>query len=140
MVDEVPSNALVVVTVGVNDVTALTHLDRWREDLDTVIDRLERRGAERVVFAGLPPMGSFPAIPRPLRDWVGLRSTMLDDALGEVVARHTGVRRLRFDGEVRSGAMASDGYHPGVAGYAGWARALAAIALTPAEEIRPTDS
>lgn len=129
MIEELGRADLVVVTVGVNDVTALTRLDRWRDDLEAVIDRLERRGVERTVLAGLPPMGTFPALPRPLRDWIGVRSRMLDDALGEVVAERPGVRRLRFDGAVRRGAMAPDGYHPGVEGYAGWARALAALAL-----------
>lgn len=131
MVGELGRADLVVLTVGVNDVTALTHLDRWRDDLEEVIGLLERRGAERIVFAGVPPMGTFPSLPRPLRDWVGVRSAMLDDALGEVVDRHPGVRRLRFHGAVGPRTMARDGYHPGAEGYAGWARALAALALDP---------
>jgi len=102
---------LVVVSVGVNDVTRLTGLLRWQLQLTELIPSLTSR-AKRVVFLGVPPMQFFTALPQPLRWVLGIRAAMLDKSLRQAAELVPGVFwlevGLKFDAE----HLAEDGYHP----------------------------
>lgn len=76
---------LLVVVLGVNDTLALRSAARFRRDLlGIVVDARRRIGAVPVVLAGVAPVGRFPALPRPLRDVLGVRSNALDRAAREL--------------------------------------------------------
>jgi len=78
----------------------------------------------------VPPMARFPALPRPLRDVLSLRSTALDHAAA-TLERIPGVRHLPMDPALLDpAAFASDRFHPGPAGYARWAGTLARAVIS----------
>jgi lysophospholipase L1-like esterase len=116
-----------VLALGVNDVTRPVPLARWLDAQAALIGHLTGDlGARRVVLTGVPPMGAFPALPRPLRGVLGARAARFDAALAELAARTPAARHLAFDPALLDpGLMASDGYHPGPVLYARWADALA---------------
>lgn len=116
-----------VLALGVNDVTRAVPLARWLDAQAALIGHLTGDlGARRVVLTGVPPMGAFPALPRPLRGVLGARASRFDAALAELVAQRPEVRHLAFDPALLDpGLMAEDGYHPGPVLYARWADALA---------------
>ena len=116
-----------VVALGVNDVTRAVPVARWLAAQAALIGHLTRDlGARRVYLTGVPPMGAFPALPRPLRGVLGARAARLDAALAELVRQTSGTRHLAFDpGLLDPALMAADGYHPGPVLYARWADALA---------------
>lgn len=117
---------LVLVSVGVNDVTALSHGHRWRREVGELLGAIhERWPGARILFAGLPPMQNFPLLPQPLRLALGLRSGTLDRIAAQVVAGHP--RALHVP--TRIGAEHSfcpDGFHPSAESCRLWARELAA--------------
>ncbi|SFW49803.1 SGNH/GDSL hydrolase family protein [Amycolatopsis australiensis] len=117
---------LVVIALGVNDTIELRSAPAYRRDLLALVVELRRRlGPARVLLAGVPPMSRFPALPRPLRDVLAARSTALD-ASAAVLARIPGVTHVPMDPDLLDpAAFARDRFHPGPAGYARWARALA---------------
>ncbi len=120
---------LVVTSLGVNDVTSGVGRARWRRQQTALRGLLrERFGARLIVTCGLPPMHGFPALPQPLRWYLGRRATALDRALERDVGNEPGAAflSLRFSDEVTQ--MASDGFHPGPAIYAEWAARAAALA------------
>jgi lysophospholipase L1-like esterase len=87
----------------------------------------------RVVLAGVPPVGVFPALPQPLRALLGWRAWWLDRAASRSAARAGLVYvPTRLDRTART-LFAADGFHPSAAGCAVWGRALvqAAPALGP---------
>lgn len=116
----------VVVSIGVNDVTALRRSQAWMADLQALISVLrERFGQPKILFSSLPPMGRFPALPQPLRWWMGQRAGEFDRKMQAVLARHPDCHYLRIPYGLDQSAIASDGFHPGAAAYRIWARAAA---------------
>ena len=102
---------LIVVSVGVNDVTRLTSLKAWRRDLRVLINKLRGR-FDRLLFLGLPPMEAFPILPFPLRWFLGLRASMLNFCLAEETEIFHDVFHFEYHGRPSNRDMAEDGYHP----------------------------
>ena len=116
-----------VVSLGVNDVTRGLAVRRWLSLQAVLWSQLRSRvGVGRIVACGLPPVPGFPALPQPLRWYLGGRATRFDAALARAAAGLPGVDYLglRFTNDVR--AMAADGFHPGPPVYAEWAARVAA--------------
>ena len=115
-----------VVGVGVNDVTGQVPLQRWLRDVGTLVDRLrQRHGACVVILCGLPPVHLFPALPQPLRWYLGACARRHDRALRAWARGREGVRVHAFPPSRDPAMMAVDGFHPGPAGYRAWAASLA---------------
>jgi len=117
---------LAVVALGVNDVLSQTSARSFAADLAAVIAMVRRHHvAVPVVLAGVPPVGSFPALPQPLRGLLGWRAWWLDRAAGRFAAESDRVVYVptRLDRKARE-LFAADGFHPSARGCAVWARAL----------------
>jgi len=115
-----------VVSIGVNDVTALTSLKAWRINLTRLFESLHSTRPNAVIaFAGLPPLGRFPLLPQPLRFVLGLRAQVLDRAALSVIQGHpTAVHvSLAFDLEPEN--FSPDGYHPNEDSYVEYGRLVA---------------
>ncbi len=116
----------VVLSVGVNDVTALTPIDGWTRSLETLLDRLYRTcGEPLIALAGIPDMGRFPLLPQPLRSVMGMRSRQLD-AAGRQIAETLGhVVHVPVEFELRPDTFSADGYHPSETSYRAFAATIA---------------
>ncbi|WP_406640152.1 SGNH/GDSL hydrolase family protein [Amycolatopsis sp. WGS_07] len=115
----------VVVVLGVNDTLELHSAARYRRDLLAIVVAVRRRiGDVPILLAGVPPLASFPSLPRPLRDVLGARSVALDGA-ARTLTRLPGVGHVPLvPGLLRPGMFAADRFHPGPEGYRAWAAAL----------------
>lgn len=118
---------VVVTSLGVNDVTGRCGLAGWRDRQRELAALLaERFGARRILLSGLPPMHRFPALPQPLRWYVGSRARDFDRALERLAAATDRCEYVALDHALLDeGAMAEDGFHPGPPIYAAWAAELA---------------
>lgn len=118
---------VVVTSLGVNDVTGRLSLATWRRQQEQLVELLATRfGARRILLSGLPPMHRFPALPQPLRWYIGSRARDFDRVLAEVAASRPGCEFLALGHEMMDvSAMASDGFHPGPPIYALWAHEAA---------------
>ena len=116
---------VVVVMVGANDAVRLTSEAKWADGAKSLAVTLQSRGARHVVFASVPPVGSFPALPSPLRNALGIRAKLLDATLREVMSGLEGASHAETDFPSGRAFMASDGFHPSELGYAEWAQQLA---------------
>lgn len=118
---------LFLVTVGVNDVTAMRRRRDWCAALDGLATTLARHSPQALaVFLGLPPLQRFPVLPSPLAQVLGLRARLLDEAMAETLAPHARARRFGFGFEARPEDFAPDGFHPSGATYARIAQELVA--------------
>lgn len=115
-----------VTSLGVNDVTGDVGVARFLA-LQARLHALlrERLGARLVLASGLPPMDRFPALPQPLRWYLGARARELDRALAAALPDGRGAEYLAVAGELDAAHMAADGFHPGPAVYAAWGAAAA---------------
>ncbi|GAB3414779.1 SGNH/GDSL hydrolase family protein [Flindersiella endophytica] len=116
---------VVLVATGVNDLLRWRPLPAFRADVEELFRQIHHRTPDSVVVAsGLPPVGSFPLLPGPLRPAAGLRVRQLDRILGEVAPK-LGHTHVPLRGSTRERWFAEDGFHLAPAGYQAWARLLA---------------
>lgn len=127
----------VVTSLGVNDVTGDVSASRFIT-LQTALHSLlrDRFGARLILVSGLPPVHQFPALPQPLRWYLGARARELDHALGRVLPNGHGAEFMAFKGALGPPVMAPDGFHPGPAVYEAWAAEAAGRIL---ERLAPAE-
>ena len=117
---------VVVTSLGVNDVTGAESSRTWLVAQQELVGRIQARFAPRwVLLSGMPPVHAFPALPQPLRWYLGRKARRFDRALAAWAAGTDGVRHLTADFVDDPDLMASDGFHPGPRGYALWAGEVA---------------
>lgn len=122
---------IAVIVTGVNDVVDQVAARRALRAREHIVDVLRNAcGVRHVVFCPLPPIDRFPALPQPLRWMAGADARRHNGALREWVgARAAALGDVSYapldDLQLDSGAMASDGFHPGKPAYRQVARALA---------------
>jgi len=104
---------VVLISVGVNDVTALTPLKRWQAGLGHLLDDLRKRWpAACIVVLGLPDMAHFPLLRGPLRLTMGWRAAALDAIAKKAIEGRHGMYHLASRiGPFRHG-FCPDGFHP----------------------------
>lgn len=141
-----PPLSHVFVSIGANDVTALTRrptfTGRYRELVDRLVDTLDlvdEADAPELVLVGIPDMGTAPRLPVPLRQIAGLRAAQLDDVIADIA----GDRLItHVDLAARTSAtfssdpdrfFAGDDFHPSDDGHQIWADAV----LDVVREARP---
>ncbi len=127
------------VTVGANDIAALTPRHRFRRNMHRIVGAAQ--GAP-VVLVSIPQLSHAIRLPLPLRTIASLRSLWLDLVLRRIARQRDDV----FYASVRHrpswirrrdlrNFLAADRFHPSGAGYAVWADRVAEAfdqALTPA--------
>lgn len=115
-----------VVSVGVNDITALTRTSKWRRNLNELLSELTRHSPGAVIaVAGIPPLREFPLLPEPLRSLIGFRGESLDRLTRTLVAAHPRALHVPVDFETHVERFCPDGFHPSEASYVEFGRAVA---------------
>ena len=116
----------IIASVGVNDVTSLTTLGRWRRNLQELLRRLSAHNNDAVIaVAGVPPLGGFPLLPQPLRTALGGRALDFDREARQVIAAFPRAIYVPVEFETSPGQFAPDGYHPSEASYVTFGESMA---------------
>jgi lysophospholipase L1-like esterase len=119
---------VVLLSLGVNDVTGGTRSAAWVVRQCQLVDLLhDRFGARHVLLTCLPPMHAFPALPQPLRWVLGERARQFTALLHARIAVAPGCEVVTPQLPMNPAYMAADGFHPGPPAYAEWGREAAAI-------------
>lgn len=128
---------VVLVSIGANDVTALTRRptfeDRYLQMVDEIEAVLDAAGVPaRIVLVGIPDIGTAPRLLPPLRQVAGFRAAQLDDEIA-TVARRRGVHHVELADRTSSTFssdpdryFSADEYHPSSDGHGVWADAVLA--------------
>ena len=121
---------VVVLSIGVNDVTALRDPGAWVAQQQAIADVARQRfAAQLVLHSAVPPMHAFTALHQPLRWFLGQWAHAMNHQLAQALQGHTW-RDLHclpplVSNDAAVPALASDGFHPGPAAYAVWGDGLA---------------
>ncbi|GJN50547.1 SGNH/GDSL hydrolase family protein [Pseudomonas tohonis] len=114
---------LLLLVFGVNDTTHFSSTRDWRESLRRLASPFIERGTQ-VVFAAVPPLQHFSALPWLLRRLLGWRARLLDEQMrtlaGELDAEHCAASIA-----MQADFLAVDGYHPSQLGCRVWGGLLA---------------
>lgn len=123
-----------VTSLGVNDVIVNGGLTAWRQRQRRLREVLrESFGINRLIITGLPPMANFPALPQPLRWYLGRRARQFDAALEQDLQGESGIQYLDLEFVNDMSLMAEDGFHPGPEVYRAWADNSARLILNSRE-------
>ncbi len=118
----------VVVSIGVNDVTSMTTTATWLNNLRALHTLLQQKfGAPQVYFSSLPPMHLFPALPHPLRWWLGRRALQFNRLLEEFAQNRPRCTFVAIPYPPDQQLIAADGFHPGPLAYRLWGAHLAEL-------------
>lgn len=127
------------VTVGANDIAAMTPRPRFRHNVERIISAAE---GLPVVVVSIPQLNDAIRLPPPLRTFASWRASWLDRVLRAAARHHDHVHyasvRQRPSWIRRrdlQNFLAADRFHPSGAGYAVWASRVAEVfdrALSPA--------
>ncbi len=119
---------IILLSIGVNDVTGLSSTNRWRSQLQVLLKLIRSRWPKAdVIFTGLPPMHKFPLPPQPLRFSLGLRAHVFDQIAEQVLSRQERMLHVATTIDPQQHGFCSDGFHPSADSYAIWGRELAAL-------------
>jgi lysophospholipase L1-like esterase len=126
--EDEPMPDLVLVSIGVNDVTGLRSCQSWRANLEKVCSLLGARWPEAIIiFAGLPPMEQFPLPPQPLRWCLGVRAALFDQLAASLVDIQAGMIHIPTLIDPGEHDFCPDGFHPSESAYAFWGEEMARI-------------
>jgi lysophospholipase L1-like esterase len=129
---------LAVVSVGVNDAVRGTKPRVFKDRLAAIVDGLvSTRRQPSVVFGGIPPLASFPALPWPLSRVLGARAARLQQAAVDLTG-YRGLKVVVFPSRMVRAGFSRDGFHPGPAGCAEWSRWVADGMSLRLETLRET--
>ncbi len=111
------------IAFGVNDSTSFRRHAQWRADILAMLELLQQSARPRLILlSGVPPLATFPALPWPLRQVLGMKAASLDRALADIARARPATIHVPFPATLSDPAyMASDGYHPSAAGCRYWA-------------------
>ncbi|MHC8327567.1 SGNH/GDSL hydrolase family protein [Pseudomonas sp. LB1P83] len=113
---------VVLLSIGVNDVTSTLTADQWVTRQHQLMDLLcSKFGVKQIIISPLPPMHLFPALPQPLRWYLGIRATRFNKHLADLADRKDQCTMLATRLAPVAGLMARDGFHPGPTMYSLWA-------------------
>jgi lysophospholipase L1-like esterase len=113
---------VVLLSIGVNDVTSTLAVKQWITRQQRLIEVLrDKFSVKQIIFSPLPPMHLFPALPQPLRWYLGLRAARFNQQLAELTIRTDDCTLLTTRLAPVAGSMARDGFHPGPMIYRQWA-------------------
>lgn len=112
-----------IVSIGVNDVLQPLSILGWQQRLRRLDWALKTGlGVKYIIYSALPPMHNFPALPQPLRYFLGYNAHSFNQLLVDEFAAQKDSLVLKIDIPFEKRFMAKDGFHPSAVGYAMWAK------------------
>jgi len=113
---------IILISVGVNDVTGLSSTRRWRTKVTELLNLMGHYWpSARIIFAGLPPMSEFPLPPQPLRFTLGLRAATLDHIAAGVIEAYPNACHVPTLISPQQHGFCEDGFHPSAESCTLWA-------------------
>jgi lysophospholipase L1-like esterase len=123
IVPRAPPADLYVLSAGVNDTVRGVSPRKFTGHVTGMVRTLrERSPAASIMFAGIPPLERFPALPWPLAALLGKRAARLQAAIREL-APQLDLVCFDFPPGLPAGGFAPDGFHPASGAcdlWAGW--------------------
>ena len=117
---------IIVTSLGVNDVTSSVAPSQWLLQQQELVNLLRKQfNCQQILITQVPPMGQFPALPQPLRGYLGARANQFNRKLSQWINSQADCQLIDINAELDPQHMASDGFHPGPVVYQHWANVIA---------------
>ncbi len=118
---------VLITASGANDVIWQTGATEFTDSYGALLGRVFGSGRRRLaVVSGLPPLHATPAVPQPLRWYLGAYARALDRRLMRWTEHQAGTSYLSLQWAADGTKLAEDRFHPGAELYRTWAGLVAA--------------
>lgn len=118
----------VITSIGVNDVTSALSPAQWLSQQQKLIEVLQQKfQPQQLIISPVPPMGDFPALPQPLRAFLGWKAKAFNRQLANGLQLANNITLFPQQKAEQHHVMASDGFHPGESIYQDWAKKIADV-------------
>ena len=119
---------IVILSLGVNDVTKPLSSLSWIQQHKALIVRIRRHfSCKQIILTKIPPMEKFPALPNPLRWYLGSKAKSFNRQLSNWAATQDDCELIDLNHRLSPAHMASDGFHPGPEIYQFWGQTIAQV-------------
>ena len=119
---------IVILSLGVNDVSQPISSLSWIYQHKALIAQIRRHcSCRQIILTKIPPMEKFPALPNPLRWYLGSKAKSFNRQLVSWAATQDDCELIDLNHRLSPVHMASDGFHPGPAIYRCWGQTIARI-------------
>ena len=116
-----PDIDVVLVSLGVNDLLSPIRESHWVAQQVRLIKLLKSKySAKHILMTAVPPMHCFPALPQPLRWFLGLRASEFNRKLVSLIELESECELVIIPLMPIASDMASDGFHPSAKVYRLW--------------------
>jgi len=112
---------MVIISLGVNDVTSNVRLQKWlelQERLRSIL--VSKFDAKVILLSSIPPMERFPSLPQPLRWYLGRKSKAFNSGLMQQSRQFSDLKYMDINFPHEDGYIAEDGFHPSIRAYDLW--------------------
>ena len=121
---------IVLISIGVNDVTGLSSTRHWRRSIGRLLNWLQSNWPGALtVFTGLPPMSRFPLPPQPLRFSLGMRAATFDNIAARIISQRPDAQHIPTLIDPLENDFCEDGFHPSSTSNQIWAKELTAAII-----------
>jgi len=121
---------IAVLSIGVNDVTKPISVAAWMQNIAKIHDLLtDKFSVKYVIYTAVPAMQQFPALPFPLRYFLGKTAQQMNQQFQAKYANQQHSTVLTMQLPIERHYMAGDGFHPSPIGYTLWAQQAAQLIL-----------
>ncbi|MGC1503140.1 MAG: SGNH/GDSL hydrolase family protein [Sulfitobacter sp.] len=122
---------VIIIALGVNDVTRLTPARSWVHQQQSLLDRLNTLYRPKQIYiSGMPPIANFPLLPQPLRWTLGRHASKLERHRAAFLATRPDCTHVPFNLPLDARLVAYDGFHPAAPLYTLWANEMASRILS----------
>ncbi|WP_064603834.1 SGNH/GDSL hydrolase family protein [Photobacterium sp. J15] len=119
---------IVVLSLGVNDIAQPISSMKWVEQQKMLVNQLRHRfSCKQIILTKIPPIERFPALPSPLRWYMGNKAKSFNQRLTYWVNKEHDCDLIDLNHKLEPHHMAIDGFHPGEAVYQCWGEAIASV-------------
>lgn len=116
----------IVVSLGINDVTAGVTRKQWTRQQQVLVQELMTRfSTNKIIISQIPGLENFEVLPQPLRWCLGMQSRRFNAVAKSIWAGHPVCEFMDLPLVFDQSLMASDNFHPGEDAYRIWAEAFA---------------
>jgi len=119
---------IVIVSLGVNDITQPLSSIRWIHQQQALVAQIRHDfSCQQIIMTKIPPMEKFPALPHPLRWYLGSKAKAFNRQLARWTATQNDCELIDINYRLKPEQMAIDGFHPGPEIYQFWGKTIADV-------------
>ena len=116
----------IVVSLGINDVTAGVTRKQWMRQQQVLVQELMGRfSTKKIIVSQIPGLENFEVLPQPLRWCLGMQSKRFNTIAKSTWSDHPVCEFMDLPLVFDQSLMASDNFHPSEAAYRIWGEAFA---------------